>query len=268
MPANNKKTIHFAHANGFPAQTYNKLFSFLENEFSIGFIERHGHNSEFPVTDGWRFLKDELCVEIEDRYTEKIIGIGHSLGGILHFLNAVERPELYRQLILLDSPLMSRLSEFGFRLMKATGRWKKTPLVRQTDFRRNFWASKDEAFGHFKRKAKFAAFDEDVLRDYVRHGTVETDSGVKLLFDPAVESKIYQTLAHGFAKYRKRLTVPTVYIGGTNSREAKAARLKFMQKNFPVDFYFIEGTHLFPFEKPEETARLIKSVIAQNSKET
>lgn len=260
-----KPIIHFAHANGFPARTYGKLFSFLEDDFSIGFLERHGHDPQFPVTDGWKFLKEELRNEIENRYTEKIIGIGHSLGGILHFLNAVERPELYRQIILLDSPLMSRLSEFGFRLMKATGRWKKTPLVRQTDFRRNFWKSKDEAFEHFKKKAKFAAFDEDVLRDYVTHGTVETASGVKLFFDPAIESKIYQTLAHGFAKYRKRLKVPTVYIGGTNSREARAARLNFMRKNFPVDFHFIEGSHLFPFEKPEETARLIKSVILRKN---
>lgn len=255
-----KQIIHFTHANGFPAKTYNKLFSFLADDFTIGFLERHGHNAKFPVSDGWRFLKEELREEIENRYTEKVIGIGHSLGGILHFLNAVERPELYRQLILLDSPLMSRLSEFGFRLLKKTGRWKKTPLVRQTDSRRNHWKSKEEAFEHFKRKEKFAAFDEDVLRDYVEHGTVETREGVKLFFDPEIESKIYQTLAHGFSKYRNRLKVPTAYIGGTHSREAKAARLKFMQKNFPVDFYFIEGSHLFPFEKPEETARLIKKI--------
>jgi pimeloyl-ACP methyl ester carboxylesterase len=256
-----KPIIHFAHANGFPAKTYNKLFSFLADDFAIGYLERHGHNSRFPVSDGWRFLKDELRSEIENRYTEKIIGIGHSLGGILHFLNAVERPEIYRQLILLDSPLMSRLSEFGFRLMKKTGRWKKTPLVRHTDSRRNHWKSKEEAFEHFKRKKKFAAFDEDVLRDYIEYGTVETDEGVKLFFDPQIESNIYQTLAHGFFKYRNRLKVPTAYIGGTHSREAKAARLKFMQKNFPVDFFFIEGSHLFPFEKPQETAELIKQII-------
>lgn len=255
--------IHFAHANGFPARTYTKLFSFLEDDFRIGFIERHGHHPDYPVTDGWRFLKEELRAEIESRYAEKIIGIGHSLGGILHFLNAVERPDLYRQLILLDSPLMSRLSEFGFRLMKKTGRWKRTPLVRQTDFRRDVWSSKQEAFEHFKSKKKFAAFDEDVLRDYIEHGTVEYEKGVRLFFDPRVESRIYQTLAHGFARFRNRLNVPTAYIGGTDSREARAARLKFMRKNFPIDFYFIEGTHLFPFEKPRETADLIKTVISR-----
>lgn len=259
MPTD-KPIIHFAHANGFPAKTYNKLFSFLADDFIIGYLERHGHNSQFPVSDGWRFLKEELRSEIENRYEEKIIGIGHSLGGILQFLNAVEHPELYRQLILLDSPLMSRLSEFGFRLMKTTGRWKKTPLVKQTDMRRNHWKSKAEAFEHFKSKKKFAAFDEDVLRDYIEYGTVETLEGVKLFFDPKIESKIYQTLAYGFSKYRKRLKVPTAYIGGTYSREARAARLGFMQKNFPIDFFFIEGTHLFPFEKPQETAELIKKI--------
>lgn len=256
-----KPIIHFAHANGFPAKTYSKLFSLLEDEFSIGFLERHGHNKDFPVTDGWKFLKDELRAEIENRYGEKIIGIGHSLGGVLHFLNSIENPELYRQIILLDSPLMSRVSEIGFRLLKATGRWKQTPLIKMTDFRRNFWETKDEAFEHFKRKEKFAAFDEDVLRDYVEHGTVESEKGVKLFFEPQIESQIYQTLAYGFYKYRKLLKVPTFYIGGTNSLEARAARLKFMQKNFPVEFHFIEGTHLFPFEKPFETAQLIKKLL-------
>jgi pimeloyl-ACP methyl ester carboxylesterase len=257
-----KPIIHFAHANGFPARTYRKIFSCLEDEFEIGFLERHGHNPHFPVTDGWHFLKDELGAEIEKRWSaEKIIGVGHSLGGILHFLLAVERPELYRQLVLLDSPLMSRLSELAFRLMKRTGGWRKTQLIRQTDARRRFWRSKKEAFEHFKRKKKFAAFDEDVLRDYVEYGTVEKKDGVELFFDPQIESRIYQTLAHGFASFRGRLKVPTAYIGGTYSDEARAARLGFMRKNFPIDFYFIEGSHLFPFEKPCETAALIKQIV-------
>jgi surfactin synthase thioesterase subunit len=88
-----KETIHFAHANGFPAKTYNKLFSNLEDEFNINYLERHAHNPKFPVTDGWDRLRDELREEIEKRYTEKIIGVGHSLGGILHFLVAVEKPD-------------------------------------------------------------------------------------------------------------------------------------------------------------------------------
>ena len=49
-----KEIIHFAHANGFPAKTYTKLFSFLEAKFEINYLERHAHNPIFPVTDGWQ----------------------------------------------------------------------------------------------------------------------------------------------------------------------------------------------------------------------
>ena len=263
-----KPIIHFAHANGFPAKTYSKLFSFLTNEFEIGFIERQAHNKHFPVDDGWEYLKEELCEEIEKSYDEKIIGIGHSFGGILHFLLAIERPELYKQIILLDAPLISRLTGAAVKLLKTTGLMRRTALSRQTIYRRNFWKSKSDAFEHFHAKEKFKAFEEEVLRDYIEYGTIETESGVKLFFEPRVESKIYSTLPHNFSKYRGKLKVPAAYIGGSDSREARLAGLNFMKKNFPIDFYFLEGSHLFPFEKPEETAHIIKSILSKqpNSK--
>ena len=80
-------------------------------------------------------------------------------------------------------------------------------------------------FEHFKKKEKFAKFDEDVLRDYVEYGTVATEKGVKLFFSPNVEAKIYHTLPHYLPKLRGKLKVPAFYIGGTNSREARLARL-------------------------------------------
>ncbi|HSK72125.1 MAG TPA: alpha/beta hydrolase [Pyrinomonadaceae bacterium] len=260
-----REIIHFAHANGFPAKTYNKLFSFLDNDFEIGYLERHAHNPKFPVTDGWRFLKEELHEEIEKRYKREIIGVGHSFGGILHFLAAVEHPELYKQIILLDAPLISRLSGAGVKFLKKTNLMDKFSPSRQTRFRRNRWQSKEEAFEHFRQKEKFARFDEDCLRDYIEFGTVPNEKGVKLFFERQIEAKIYRSLPHNFAKYRGKLKVPTAYIGGTKSKEAALARLGFMRRNFPIDFYFLEGSHLFPLEKPEETSLLIKQVIVKLS---
>jgi len=213
--------------------------------------------------DGWRALADELKAEIENRYTQKIIGLGHSLGGILHFLAAVENPELYKAIILLDAPIISRLSSAGIRFLKLTNRMQNSPLVKTTRFRRAAWKTKDEAFEHFKKKEKFAKFDEDVLRDYVEYGTVKTEKGVELFFSPNVEAKIYHTLPHYLPKLRGKLKVPAFYIGGTNSQEAKLARLGFMQKHFPFEFQFIEGTHLFPSEKPQETAKIIKQIYSK-----
>ncbi len=256
-----REIIHFAHANGFPAKTYTKLFSFLKDEFEINYLERHAHNPIFPVTDGWQRLADELRVELERRYDQPIVGLGHSLGGILHLLVAAENPELYRQIILLDSPIISRLSSAGIKWLKLTKKFDKSPLVKTTRFRKSVWKDKETAFEHFRAKEKFARFDEDVLRDYIEYGTVETEKGAELSFSPPIEASIYATLPDNLPNLRGRLKVPVNYIGGTNSHEAEMARLGFMRKNFPINFQFIEGSHLFPLEKPQETAAVITKLL-------
>lgn len=261
-----KRTIHFAHANGFPARTYTKLFSFLEKDYEINFLERHAHNPLFPVTDGWERLRDELQEEIKKRYTEKIVGIGHSLGGVLHLLTAAENPELYEQIILLDAPIISRLSSQGLLLLKTLNLLDRFSPSQVTRYRRNLWQSKDEVYEHFKSKPKFDAFDDEVLRDYAEHATVETEKGFELFFKPSIEAKIYRTLPHKLPKLKGKLKIPISYIGGTNSREAELARLSFMKKNFDINFYQIEGSHLFPFEKPIETAAVIKEILKNSPK--
>ena len=255
-----KDIIHFAHANGFPAKTYSKLFAFLVEDFEIGYLERHGHNPKFQVSDNWKSLKDELKEEIQTRYSQPIIGIGHSLGGILHLLVAVEKPELYKQIILLDAPIISRFSSRSLHVLKITKLIDRYSPSKMTRFRRNRWQTKEEAFAHFKAKPKFADFDEDVLRDYVEHGLVKGENGFELFFSPKIEAKIYRTLPHHLPHLRGKLKVPTAYIGGKTSREARLARLSFMQKHFPIDFHFLEGSHLFPFEIPIQTAEKIREI--------
>ena len=255
-----KETIHFAHANGFPAKTYSKLFSFLKDNFEITYLERHAHNPNFPVTDGWKFLKEELREEIENRYTQPVIGVGHSLGGVLHFLVAVEKPELYKRIILLDAPIISRLSSKGLQVLKLTKLIDRFSPSQITRFRRNQWKTKEDAFEHFSHKEKFAKLDREVLRDYIECGMTETEKGYELFFKPSVEAKIYRTIPHNLPRFRGRLKVPTAYIGGTNSHEARLARLSFMRKHFPIDFHFVEGSHLFPLEKPQAAANIIMQI--------
>lgn len=258
-----KETIHFAHANGFPARTYSKLFSHLADDFKIGYLDRHGHNPDFPVTDGWERLRDELRIEIERRYTRPIIGVGHSLGGILHFLVAVEKPELYKRIILLDAPIISRLSSSTIRALKTLKLIDRYSPSQMTRLRRRSWPSREEAYLHFKEKEKFAAFDDDVLRNYVEHGLVEGNDGLELFFTPRIEASIYRTIPHHLPGFRGSLNIPADYIGGTDSREARLARLGFMKKHFPFNFHSIRGSHLFPLEKPVETADKIRDLCSR-----
>jgi pimeloyl-ACP methyl ester carboxylesterase len=262
------QNIFFSHANGFPSRTYTKLFSYLERDFEINYLERQAHNPKFPVNDNWQLLKDELREEIESRYSQPIIGIGHSFGGILHYLLAAEKPELYSQIILLDAPIISRISSFALQIGKKVNLIDRFSPSKITRFRRNLWKTRKEAFAHFNAKPKFAAFDEDVLRDYIEHGTIETERGFELFFKPNIEAKIYRTVPHHLPKLGRNITIPITYVGGTNSREGKLAGVNSMKRIKHLRFETIEGSHLFPFEKPFETAEIIKKIIHRRDAET
>ncbi len=260
-----ERTIFFAHANGFPARTYTKLFNALQDSFTIDFIERIGHNPRFPVTDNWALLVDELADAIASRHREPVIGVGHSLGGVLHFMLACKRPELYRRLILLDAPVISRISSHGLKILKFTKLIDRYSPSQLTRYRRNSWPSREAALEHFASKPKFAAFDAEVLGDYVRYGTDVTENGVELSFSPRTEARIYRTIPDHLPGFRGKLKVPAAYIGGSGSREGRLARLSFMKNRFGIPVIQIPGSHLFPFESPLETAAKIKEVCNLNN---
>jgi surfactin synthase thioesterase subunit len=164
---------------------------------------------------------------------------------------------------LLDAPVISRLSSGAVKILKMLNLSDRFTPSQTTRFRRNLWKSKEEVFDHFKQKEKFAAFDADVLRDYAEHGTIETNRGLELFFKPSIEAQIYRALPDNLPKLRGKLKVPAAYIGGTDSQEARMARLSFMKKHFSFEFHFLEGSHLFPLEKPQETAQTIKAAVKQ-----
>src|SRR5207244_4198580 len=112
--------LHFSHANGFPAACYRKMFSFLERDFEIDYVNMIGHDPRHPVTDSWPHLVAEQLEHIE-RYGEPVLGAGHSLGGYLTMLAALDRPELFRAIVVLDSPVIGTWAGRAFGLVKRFG---------------------------------------------------------------------------------------------------------------------------------------------------
>lgn len=262
FPQMKARQIHFAHANGFPSQTYRRLFELLSPEFRTGYLDKLGHDPQYPITDNWPHLVRELIDDIKGLYDRPIIGMGHSLGGVLHLMAACEEPSLYSSLVLLDSPVISPASSLGLKIMKRTGMLKRYPPASTTRFRRRNFADLDEARKYFLEKPRFAAFDPEVLEDYLRCGLVKNGEGLRLAFEPEIEASIYSTIPDHLPGYKGRLSVETFYIGGRDSREARLARLGFMKRHFPVQFRFVDGTHLFPMASPGLTARTVKMLLA------
>jgi len=271
--------IIFSHANSFPASTYGVLFKSLRARgHSVRALEKFGHDPAYPVTSNWPHLVQQLAdfagPEIE-KHGRPAWLVGHSLGGFLSLMCAARHPLLgglgIQGVLLLDSPVLG-----GWRA-RALEVAKRTQLVgaispgKISRKRRHSWSDAQAAFEHFSHKRAFARWDPQVLRDYIEHGTqdVQTPQGRQrvLAFDRDVETAIYNTLPHNLDRLLRRhpLRAPVAFIGGTESQEMQqvgmAMTRKLVGRDHPERLLMLGGSHLFPMEKPSETATLIDTAL-------
>lgn len=262
-------TIAFSHANGFPAGTYRLLFEAWKRAgYRVIAVERYGHDTDYPVSSNWPRLRDQLIdLVLKQAKGRPVHLVGHSLGGYLSLLAACKRPELARSLVLIDAPLVAGWRAHSVRVMKMSGLFRRFSPSRVSVRRRWQWPSAEAAWQHFASKAAFARWDPAVLRDYIACGTEpdpEAGAGaVRLAFSREIESRIYDTLPHhlGTVLHRHPPQCKAAYIGGTRSAEGRQAGLAATRALVHDRIQWIEGSHLFPMEKPHETAAAVLAAI-------
>ncbi len=252
--------LQFSHANGFPAACYRVFLDALSDRFDVRSVPRIGHDPRYPVTDGWPQLVDELIAAVE-AHGQPVIGVGHSLGGILSFLAAVERPALFRAVVLLDAPLLSAFRGNVVRLLKRVGLIGRVSPGGNTLNRRVEWPSHEAAVEHFRGKALFRHFDPRCLEDYVRFGTEPAAGGLRLVFDPVIEDRIYRTIPHHPGRIASQLTVPGGLLVADDSDVAR--RVGLVGSRHHLHILRVAGGHLFPFERPEQAAAEVLAMAEQ-----
>ena len=258
--------IVFSHANSFPASTYGVLFKSLRARgYTVRAVNRFGHDPKYPVTDNWPQLVQQLH-DFTRKEVDKAGGpawlVGHSLGGFLSLMCAARHPQLARGVLLIDSPVLG-----GWRA-KTLGVIKRTQLVGSVSpgavsrRRKNTWPDADAALEHFRHKKAFAQWDAQVLQDYVDHFP-QADDGVSLPFDRDVETAIYNTLPDNLDRLLRRhpLKCPVAFIGGTRSEEMKQVGMAMTQQLVKGRLMMLDGSHLFPMEKPLATAAAIEASL-------
>jgi len=259
--------VVFSHANSFPAGTYRLLFKYLkERGMDVSAVERFGHEPQYPVTNNWPHLVQQL-VDFTQAQVQRIGGpvylVGHSLGGFLSVMAAARHPELARGVVLIDSPLIG-----GWRA-NALGVAKRTQVVgslspgKVSSRRRESWASNEEALEHFRKKKAFARWHPQVLQDYIEHGLQDHAGKRVLAFDRAVETAIYNTLPHNLGRLLSThpLRCPVAFIGGRDSDEMRQVGMAMTQRVTQGRTMMLDGSHLFPMEQPLATAAAIEASL-------
>jgi len=264
MPAAPPKTIVFSHANGFPAGTYRLIFeAWRAAGYAVHAIEKYGHDPRFPVTSNWPHLRAQLIDFIDHEVGGPAYLVGHSLGGFLSLMAASKRPDLASGLVMLDSPVLSGWKARAVQVAKAAGIGERFSPGHVSKRRRQQWDSADAAFAHFAAKPAFARWAPGMLRDYIAAGTETQGAHRRLAFHRDVETAIYNTLPHHLARLLRAhsLQCEMAFVRGTDSVEIRQVGLRATERLAKGNITAIEGSHLFPLERPAATAATVLKLI-------
>jgi pimeloyl-ACP methyl ester carboxylesterase len=255
-------TVHFVHANSFPAGTYRVFFEHLKRHYDVRALDLHAHNPKYPVSNGWAALARELIDDLTARYEAPVILVGHSMGGMLSLMVAKARPDLVRCVVLLDAPVVAGWRAMLLRVAKRLGIDKKFSPAQFSEKRRNLWPNAEQAYQHYASKPMFAVWPPQVLADYMEHGLMPHPQGVTLRFTRETETDVYRSLPHHIGSMvRQSFPVPVAFIGGTNSVECRQAGLAATRRLVGKNFAQVAGGHLFPMESPAAAADAVHGMI-------
>lgn len=261
--------LHFLHANGYPPECYQPLFAHLQNRYRVFGMKLRplweGQNKD--DFQDWHPYSDDLLRFLSDRASDPVIGVGHSIGGIVTLRAALRDPGKFRALILLDPVFFVPPFLVGWNFIRAIGLGEKThPLIPAARKRRREFEDLDVLFRSYRSKPVFRYLNDDSLKAYIAGITKpKTDGGYELAYTPEWETHIYLTGSRDFDLWRglPNLDVPTLIIRGaeTDTFLPNAERL-VKKKNPNIQVHTMQNaTHILPLEYPREVAEIINDFV-------
>ena len=267
--------LHFLHANGYPPDCYKPLFELLKTEYRVfGMTLRPlWPDAKMDDLEDWNPLVDDMLRFLAGHESDPVIGVGHSIGGIVTLRAALRDPDKFRALVLLDPVLFPPYFIVMWNITRSLGVGRRVyPKILGALKRRREFSDLDMVFRGYRNRDVFRFLSDENLRAYIAGITKpEADSGYELVYSPEWESHIYYTgVWRDIEIWRnlKNLTVPTLIIRGAETDtfwESTVRLVKRKQPKIRIE-EISQSTHLVPLERPKEVFDIMQSFLKETLK--
>ena len=268
-------SLIFLHANGYPPETYRKFLDpFLKSyRVEAHYLRPFWSDQDPDHLKDWKQFRDDYLEELRTRNRlgdpQKTIGVGHSLGAMTTLMTAIEEPDLFQALILIEPVIFTPLRAQVLSLFSHLGLIQFfLPLIGKTLKRKTLFEDHQAMFLNYREKPIFLGISDPVLWDYVRGLGGEADDGsVQIKYSPRWEARIYETAGIADAyiwKNLSRVEIPVFVIRGEDSDTLLQGAGDLLVEKLPLGrgINVSGGGHLLPLERPEYTAGLILDFLS------
>lgn len=265
------KRIHLLHGTGFSAMTLAAMASQLPSDSSIWLTDVPGHGLSTQPSKrmpNWQKMADTVANAIYQQANVKVdgplIGIGHSMGGVLTLLAAAKYPDLFSEIILLDPVLFKNEMIIAQQLMRATGAWRQRALVKSVANRTSSWPDLDSMKENIAEKSFYKTWHPQVIDDYCQYSsTPNSDSSVQLSCSPKWEASIFGSYPKGLWQAVRKIQLPVNILVAKNTYFFIPSAVKRAAKeNSQIKWQEFGERHCFPMEQPVETACILTKLIS------
>lgn len=188
--------ILLSHATGFCAHVWEPVAAVLGARHRCFALDYRGYGDSekiAPETLAWTgFAADAVAAARHVRGVtgaDRVVGLGHSMGGAALVSAAISEPDLFRALFVYEPIIFPPARETG-------GRHGGHILADGARRRRRTFESVEAALANYAAKPPMSLFHPGAREGYVRHGfRVLPDGTAELKCDPELEARTYETSA-------------------------------------------------------------------------
>ena len=248
------------HANGFCAAVWAPVAEGLRARHRVIALDARGHGDSSKPEDAEAYRWPEfgrdlaaLAAVLAEECGPVALGLGHSFGGTATLLAAVEHPELFERVMLLDPVVFPRRAYESDpeRRARAGG------MAEGARRRRHVFPDRAAARRSWRRRDAFARWDPRALELYLAEGLAERlGGGVELKCAGEVEAAIFERGASVDAMAEaRRLRVPALVLAARRGAFPPSHFEELARAMPDGRVREVDTGHFVPMEAPELVVR-------------